>query len=353
MSIAAFSRSRLFWTMQIGGWFGLVPVFIGMNIMAGAGPAAAILNGIFRQAVGFVLTLGLRHFFRRWARVGFSPWRLALIAVPLAAGATVIDHFLFHFARTSVGVRLVDVPRELIDTAATLVRIILYGAWSTLYLNLHYFLDLRERDLRLARAEIATRDVELQVLRAQLNPHFLFNALNTIVAEADDDPARVKAITAGLSQLLRFSLQQRDHFGVLGDEIAAVESYLAVERLRFEERLVWRTNFTPEARAARVPTALLLPLVENAIKYGLQTSPGPLELHLGAYANEDGVVVYVENSGHWVDPDPTSTRSTGIGLANLRRRLDLLCGPQSRILTSFPPGMVRVEVRVPPADSFS
>src|SRR5690606_31975710 len=114
---------------------------------------------------------------------------------------------------------------------------------------------------RLASAEIAARDAELQVLRAQLNPHFLFNALNTIAAEADDDPARVKAVTAGLSQLLRFSLQQREHFGVLGEEIAAVESYLAVERLRFEERLVWRTSFTPAARRARVPTALLLPLV--------------------------------------------------------------------------------------------
>ncbi len=333
--------------MQIGGWFGLVPVFISMNLIAGAGPGVAVLNGIFRQVVGFVLTLGLRHFYRRWARVGISPWRLALIAVPLTAGAAVIDHLLFHYARSLAGIRLVDLPPDLVDTAATLARLILYGAWSALYLNLHYMLDIRDRDLRLARAEIAARDGELQVLRAQLNPHFLFNALNTIAAEADDDPARVRAVTAGLSQLLRFSMQQREHFGVLGDEIVAVEGYLAVERLRFEDRLVWRTSFAPAARAARVPTALLLPLVENAIKYGLQTSPGQLELRLGGDVRDGWIEVFVENSGRWVEPDPTATRSTGIGLANLRRRLDLLCGHEARIATSCTPGFVRVEVTVP------
>lgn len=339
---------RLFWTLQIGGWLALVPTFIALNFLAGATLSAAIFSGVVRQATGFTLTLGLREIYRRWSWADRSAWQLGLRALALSVGATIVDLAVLESLRRAVGIEFqFGVPLLLLGTSVG--RACIYGGWSALYLAASRLLALRDRELSFARLEIAARDAELQVLRAQLNPHFLFNALHTIMAEADDDPARVKKITLGLSELLRFSLRQHEHVARFGEELDAIENYLRVEGLRFEEKLDWRIDVTPAAREARVPTALLLPLVENAIKYGQQTSRDRLVLRLGADLRGNRVEAFVENSGRWVEPNPHSKRSTGVGLANLRRRLALLCGSQAMLTITFPEGHVRAGVSVPVA----
>ncbi len=345
---ATATPSRLFWTLQIGGWLALVPLFTGLNFAAGNTLDAAIFSGVVRQATGFALTLGLREIYRRWSWAEQPPWQLGLRALLLSVVAMAVDFVVLESLRHVVGVEF-NLRLPLLLFGTSLGRVCIYAGWSALYLAVSHFLALRERELSLARVEIAARDAELQVLRAQLNPHFLFNALHTIMAEADDDPARVKKITLGLSELLRFSLRQRDHFARFGEELDAIENYLRVEGLRFEEKLDWQIDVTPAVREARVPTALLLPLVENAIKHGQQTSQGQLVLRLGADVRGNRVEAFVENSGQWVEPNPHSERSTGVGLTNLRRRLDLLCGNQGVLTITFPEGRVRASVTVPAA----
>lgn len=337
---------QLFWILQIGGWLALMPLFTGLNFAAGNTLDAAIFSGVVRQVTGFALTLGLREIYRRWSWTEHSPWQLGLRALLLSVVAMAVDFVVFKSLRQFVGVEF-DLRMPLLLFGSSLGRVCIYAGWSALYLAVSHFLALRDRELSLARVEIAARDAELQVLRAQLNPHFLFNALHTIMAEADDDPARVKKITLGLSELLRFSLRQRDHFARFGEELDAIEHYLRVEGFRFEEKLDWQVDVSPAARDARVPTSLLLPLVENAIKYGQQTSRSQLVLRLGADVRKGCLEAFVENSGHWVEPDPHSKRSTGVGLANLRRRLALLCGPHAVFAITFPEGHVRASVTVP------
>jgi sensor histidine kinase YesM len=344
---SSISPQKVFWQLQIGGWLALMPPFIVMSLLATSTPRAAVFLGVFRQVVGFFLTLGISFVYRRWDWATFSLRRHGSLALLLSLAAAAIDLAVTYLVRDTVQFQLANLPPAALQIASSLGRSCVYVGWSAVYLALHFFFDLRDRDLRLAEAELSARDAELQSLRAQLNPHFLFNALNSILAEADDNPARVKAITLSLSDLLRFSLRQRDHFGRLGDEIAAIENYLKVERARFEERLDWQLAASPATRDAMVPASLLLPLVENAIKYGLQTSPRHLQIRIGAGWSDGAVTAFVENSGRWIEPDPTCTRSTGIGLNNLRRRLALLCGPESRVDISFPDGLVRVDLHVP------
>lgn len=341
------SRRKIFWRFQIGGWLLLIPPFAALGLFASSTLSAALCLAIFRQVEGFVLTLGLARIYCRWHWNTFSLRHHGTLVLLLCLLATAIDLVLTHLLRGTVQLNFGAIPPDALQLAASIGRICVYAGWSVVYLVFHFFFELRERDLRLAEAEIAARDAELHVLRAQLNPHFLFNALNSILAEADDNPARVKAITLNLSELLRFSLRQRDHFGPLGAELAAVENYLKVERSRFEERLQWRIEASPVVREAVVPTSLLLPLVENAIKYGLQTCPGRLDVTVSVGLRDGVLCASVENSGHWLEPDPTAMRSTGIGLPNLRRRLVLLCGPAAEVDISFPPGFVRVALRVP------
>ncbi|HVU24505.1 MAG TPA: histidine kinase [Opitutus sp.] len=343
------AHRKLFWSLQIGGWLALTAAFMGVNLLVVQSPGAAWFNGLFRQAVGFVLTLGLAGIYRHWRWENFSLWRHGTAVLGLCLLAMAIDLATSEAARALLHIHVVPSTQYSLQRAASIGRTLVYGGWSAVYLSLKYFVELRDRDLRLTQAEIAARDAELKSLRAQLNPHFLFNALNSILAEADDNPARVKAITLSLSDLLRFSLRQRDHLGRLDAEIAAIENYLKVERSRFEERLDWRIDVSPVARDATVPTSLLLPLVENAIKYGLKTSPAHLRIRVGATMSDGTLNAFVENSGQWIEPDPTLTRSTGIGLNNLRRRLALLCGPEGRVEISFPDGFVRVDLHVPVA----
>lgn len=341
------NQRKLFWTLQIGGWLALIPPFLVVNFIIVADPAVAVFNAIFRQVLGFVLTLGLFLIYRRWRWESFSLWRHGTLALLFSAGAMAVDLGITSWVNSVFHIVTVPAHEREIQLAASIGRTIVYGGWSALFLSLSFFVELRDRDLRLNEAELAARDAELKALRAQLNPHFLFNALNSILAEADDNPARVKAITLNLSELLRFSLRHHDHFGQLGAEISAMENYLKVERSRFEERLDWQVDVSPEARDARVPASLLLPLVENAIKYGLRTSPDHLQIRVGAVLRGGAVAAFVENTGRWIEPDPTATRSTGIGLNNLRRRLALLCGPAARVDISFPEGWVRVDLHVP------
>lgn len=340
------SQQRLFWTLQIGGWLALMLVFTALGLMA-MPLQTAVINSITRQTIGFSLTLGLAAIYRRWHWETFSLWRHGLTAFILSLAATSIDLTISGLILSGLHLDMFPLEQSGLQMAASVARSLIYFSWSALYLALSYYHELRERDLRLTRAELAARDAELKALRAQLNPHFLFNALNSILAEADDNPARVKAITLNLSELLRFSLRHHDHFGQLGAEIGAMENYLKVERSRFEERLDWQVDVSPEVRDARVPASLLLPLVENAIKYGLRTSPDLLQIRVGAALRGGAVAAFVENTGCWIEPDPTATSSTGIGLNNLRRRLALLCGPAARVDISFPTGWVRVDLHVP------
>lgn len=336
-------QRKLFWILQIGGWLTLALAVLVVCLFA-MPPAVAVINSITRQVIGFVLTLGLAAIYRRWAWERFSPWRHGLAALGLSFTATAADVVITHLAYQAFNLEIQPLWQQGLFTAASLARALIYTSWSALYLALSFFLELHERNLRLSQAEVAARDAELQALRAQLNPHFLFNALNSIMAEADDNPGGVKAITHNLSELLRFSLRQRDHFGRLGAEIDAIESYLLVERSRFEERLDWNIEASPAARRARVPALLLLPLVENAIKYGFQTSAVPLQLRVCATMNGHILHASVENTGRWVEPG--SRRSTGIGLNNLRRRLALLCGPDAEVSISLPGGTVRVDLQL-------
>lgn len=351
--VSTATRRRLFWTLQIGTWSALIPLFIWVNLLIGTELPVALFNGIVRQSIGFSLTLGLALIYRRWQWATFSLRRHGLIVALLSVAATLVDAVLCEMIRVPVQQLLGMAPPVELQLASSVFRVCIYASWSVLYLVLSFFFELHNRDLRLAQAEVTARDAELQVLRAQLNPHFLFNALNAILAEAEDNPARVKAITLNLSELLRFSLRQREHFGPLGAEIAAIENYLRVESARFEARLDWRVEISPAAREALVPTSLLISLVENAIKYGLQTSPGRLEVRIAAEVRAGSIDAFVQNTGRWVEPDPTAMRSTGIGLANLRRRLALLCGAAARVDVSFPPGLVRVDLHVPIAEKFA
>lgn len=348
VSSSASSRRRLFWQLQSGGWLLLVPIATAFASIAFNDWGNIILIGVVRQIFSFFLALGLWRFYRRWPVESFK------------LGAHVLQIILICLLAAALDATLIETTRRIFRLPATLspaergavpVRFLIYCAWSALYFLIRRELDARDQSLRLAQAEVATREAELATLRAQINPHFLYNALTSILAECDDNPRAVRAITSSLATYLRSSLLQRSHHASLGAEVDAIGAYLRVEQARFEDRLVVTFAIDEAARAAVVPTAVLLPLVENAVKYGLRTSPSPLRITLSATLLDGRVSILVENSGHWLEPSPQATDSTQIGLANLRRRLALLYRADATLAIEHDAGRVRVTVDLPAGET--
>lgn len=238
-----------------------------------------------------------------------------------------------------------------IARGAIVLRLALYVAWSALYFSIRQELESRDSVLRAARTEADQREVESHRLRAQLNPHFLLGSLLTIVQRAESDPSGVRTLVGALADYLRYTLRNGTDFTPLGDELGAMTNYLRAAQINHAALgLSWRIDASDAARAALVPAALVQPLVENAIKYGAITSPVPLRVDITAGTEGDTVRLSVENTGTWV-PAPSweseQDVAVGIGLANLRRRLELLYGDDARVDVSDAAGRVRVEVRLP------
>lgn len=341
------SSQRLFWLLQSGGWLLVLPFAISVCALVFNDLGSIVVFGVLRQVFGFGLTLGLWQLYRRWPAANFKltphAWKIMLACI-LVAVIDVVLTDLFH--------RVFGLPPipAFVERGSVFSRLALYIAWSALYFVIRQELEARGTELRLARAEAANREAELQRLRAQVNPHFLFNALGSIIAQAETNPSAVAATTHAVADYLRYSLSHGAHQSPLGEELAAMSSYLQVESAgQGAGRLDWSIDTSDEALLASVPTALVQPLIENALKYGLRTSPRPLQLRVKARVEAGALLVTVENSGTWITraPGEQARDSTGIGLANLRRRLELLCGPTARLVPDTTAGFVRVMVCLP------
>ena len=201
------------------------------------------------------------------------------------------------------------------------------------------------RPLRRLRLEAQLADARLQTLRTQLQPHFLFNALNTISVLMHEDVDAADRILLQLSALLRRSLDSTEaHEVTLGEEIGFLENYLAIEQARFGARLNYRIHAPDDVRDARVPNLILHPLVENALRHGLATRAGPGRVDVAAARHGDVLRLRVVDDGRALPAEMTER----VGLANTRARLRLLYGERHRFeLRNSEAGGVIAEIELP------
>jgi len=203
----------------------------------------------------------------------------------------------------------------------------------------------REAERRVFESQVTAREAELRALRAQLNPHFLFNSLNSISALAAPDPEAARRMCQLLGDFLRMSLSLGGRERVtLSDELALADSYLAIEQVRFGPRLVVDRRSDEEARACLVPPLLLQPLVENAVKHGIADRVEGGTIRIEAHRRGEALVVEVENPR---DPEAPPRRGHGLGLDNVRARLDALDRRKTRVDVDRSPDRFRVVLTLP------
>jgi two-component system sensor histidine kinase AlgZ len=189
-------------------------------------------------------------------------------------------------------------------------------------------------------AETAARLAELQ---ARIRPHFLFNSLNSAIALVREDPARAESLLEDLSELFRHALVEQGESVTLSEEVQLARSYLAIEQVRFGERLRVEWSIDPRAGSARVPPLFLQPLVENAVKHGVEPSPTGADVKVTTQRRGSVVVIKVTNTV----PAGQGRRGNGVAQGNVRDRLRLLHDVQAQFQTALIDGLYQVRMEVP------
>lgn len=338
-------RPSLFWRFQIIGWTLFAAATFPFKLYAYQTVGAALVLTCTREPLGFAVSSLLRLFYRRFH---LAHARLVVLLVAASAVAGVFDTLLG--ARIAAALGISEEP--FVTFGVFIFRGTIYLAWSLLYFWFKAQHTAQERELNLAHAETRHREAELQLLRTQVNPHFLFNALNTILATLEPGQARPRRVVEGLAAYLRYSLTHRHDSTVpLLAEYEAAVHYLAVELERFRGELLAQCTIDDDARGFAVPGVLIQPLIENAVKYSRQTSEPPYRVRLRVSSPLPGVVeIEVANTGAWVEPS-AKPGPHGTGLENLRRRLALLYPGRHRLATSSTAGWVLVKLTIAADDA--
>ena len=255
---------------------------------------------------------------------------LVVMLVGFLIGNTLVTLYMEHIARQEWG------PQDV--ALSFLITVI-----GTLGANLAYYGNYFHRRSVEARKEAVS--AQMGLLKAQINPHFLFNSLNTIASLARTAPEKAEAVTEDLAEMFRYSLQTGELDTVpLRDELAAIRLYIAIETARFGERLLWREDIPDAALHTPVPAFIAQPLVENAVKHGLGRSDAPCTVTLRASRAEGRLMLRVSDTGPGFDSlDPEVVLTRGIGLANVSKRLSTQYGPAA-LFRLHPDG---VEIGIP------
>ena len=336
------ARENLYWKCQIAGWSfqGLLAMTI--PSLYGGLRWVVVVRAIVGALLGLVLTDQLRRHMRR---NGWLAMPIASLA-PRVLFASLAIAFLMVLAVLPFLFAIIRIPQRAGPIAAVFAsHVAIVLGWALIYIGYHYLRGVRAAEAEKWQLKLAVRETELRALRSQLNPHFLFNSLNSLRGLVIEDPARAQEAITGLAGLLRHTLQlSRSGTTTLDKELEATEHYLELEALRFESRLRYAIDVDERAREHLVPPMLIQTLVENAIKHGISRLPEGGAVRIEARKQCDDLHVRVTNTGRIVGGE-----GRGIGLANSLVRLRLSFGDRVRLeLRESGMDEVTCEVLIPP-----
>src|ERR1700730_4502715 len=344
---------RGYWICQTAGWlaYGLLCT-ISTWIMEGKG-VGYLLSAFVMAGCGFLLTHLFRGFFLARGWLSLTPGSLVLRIVAVIPVLSLL-HVIVGYLEAPLESYLVGRPATFQYAnrhfdylfANFLCGFLTFGCWTSIYLGFHFLEERRRAEKESWRLAAALSRARLDALHAQVNSHFLFNALNRgLIGERA--PGAQDAVSR-LASILRYSLSTDANVTVpFGAELNAVTDYLELELLRLEDRLTVHKQIEPDVLDRPIPPMLLQTLVENAVKYGASQNPGISELSIFAAIDRvDGrLCIRVDNTGHLrLD----ASCSKGTGLRNARERLHRLFGNDAELkIAEDPPGLVSVAVFVP------
>lgn len=338
-----------FWWLQTGGWL-LYPVFIHLAYT----PTDRLVTDwslaiyyTWEGFLGFTLSLVLREVQKRlWHKAIWLGMFISFLSVAIAAEVWTLGKLVIY-NKYFPDVLINDFWTTAAEWYPNSLTIL--AAWSAIYYGFKYRNTLVDRERSLLAAQTAAKDAQLRMLRYQLNPHFLFNTLANICALISDNKANLaKTTTMEISEFLRYSLandplQTND----LKDEIHILKLYFNIEKIRYANRLNYRFSLANDTLACRIPSMILQPLVENAIKYAIAPSISQGTIIISSYTKDKSLILSVKDDGPGQNLTSHSD-GAGIGMKNTRERLTSFYGNQHSLqLLKIQPHGLEVRITIP------
>ncbi len=323
------NKQRIYWYLQLFGWLAYI-ILAGILYKVTGKELNKDLIGTL--AAAYIGGIGSSHLYRmaikQWGWAKFGILKLIPRVILGSAVFAIIFEISFYVLSSllidgSFNWSMVDVFTEWLNWS------ILFLFWSLIYFSFHFFERYKDEEIKNLRWEASKNEIELNKLKSQLNPHFIFNSMNIIRALIDEDPNKAKKSITQLSHILRKTLQMGERRTVsLDEELKVVMDYIALEKARFEERLQCESHIDPKSGSFQVPALMVQTLVENGIKHGVSQLPEGGLLSLTTRIENDELHILITNSGQI---KAANSKDPGFGLLNTKQRLQLLYGNAAKL----------------------
>ena len=342
------TRNQVYWISQFSGW----TLFVLLNVIISSTfeefKTEYIYSWIFLGIAGISVSHLYRNFIRKkgWKNLPLKSIVPRVLLASILLGVILLAlTFLFNTSLNIVAIEEYGKIGGLIARIVNLSSLFLF--WSVLYFSLHYLENYKKAEIESLIFEAAVKDFELKTLKAQLNPHFIFNAMNSIRALIEEDPESAKNAVTKLSNLMRYTLKiERTETVPLTEELRTIQDYLDLEKIRFEERLNYKITSSAEADRVDIPPMMIQTLVENGIKHGISKSTTGGDIEINCSVVSDKLKIEIVNTGSF--DEEQLKNSKGFGVSNTVQRLNLLYGDESSFsIKNLNHNQVITEIKIP------
>ncbi|MFH0761241.1 MAG: histidine kinase [Bacteroidota bacterium] len=346
-------KNKLFWILHLSGWI-LYAILMGtLSSWHLQFSSNGFLLFCLTYFTGLSLTFGLRYFYRKV----YDRFRSVLVVLLIIIAASAVITLLWQLVDVLVSLPFITTedletwlnryrPFKLVKLLKlNLVYYLFILIWSVLYFGIRNWFAQMEEKIRAEKALALANKATLQMLRYQINPHFLFNSLNSIQGLMYRDVKKADLMLTELSEFLRFSLKYKtDLYIPLKDEFEILEKYLFIQKIRFDDNLSYEIVLPPELLTCKILCFLTQPLVENAVKHGMKSDPYTgMNIKIKADIEQEQLAITITNSGRWIENDEDG----GTGIANVRERLENAYPGHYTLSFTQQEGIVKVTLLLP------
>ncbi len=339
-------KIRIYWITQLTGWFTFFTLNFFFFSFKNYSSARDVLFHLLLVPSAVLLTHSFRYFIikKKWlqqpvlAQVGIAIVASLLLSFAFFAIQYILNAMLFG---ASAKLSVVDFWQAILNFS------FVFFVWSMFYFSFHYIRNYRKAEIQQLKMQASLKEAELNKLKSQLNPHFMFNAMNSIRALIDENPQKAKQAVTQLSNILRQTLTlEKNKLISFDDEMTLVKDYLALEKIRFEERLNYSLQIDEVSSQYKIPPMLLQTLVENAIKHGISklTEGGIVSITTKQDAESKKLRVVICNSGEYI---PEEKLQSGYGIQNTKDRLRFVFADGASFLIVNENHLVKTEIVIP------
>jgi len=293
-----------------------------------ANPTTFIQN-LLEWLTFYLITVGMRIIYKSYPFRSKTIFNIIGLILVIAFISSILFYFcghfiflLFNFTDQTKIIHKIFSAKYIISRMTQLFPLL--TTWSLLYFGIKFWIELSEERQKAEKADLLAQSAQLLMLRYQINPHFLFNSFSSLRALIRIDQKKAEKMVGKLSEFYRYTLVTKSNTEVsLIEEIEAIIHYTEIEKIRFENNIEFDYSIDPLAEEYPIPSFLIHPLVENAIKYGMKTSKMPLQIQIKANVENDWLIIQIINSGKlFINGNDQNYSGTGTGLSNVKSRLE-------------------------------